>query len=252
MALRFTRMETSVDPSLETMEFTYSWYERFIRELRSAGYDDRTFGDDLGEGDVLLRHDVDLSLESAIRMARLEADMGVRATYFVLLSSPLYNPLTGTARDRVREIESLGHDVALHFSTHEYWDGSRVPTTDALEARVREEREVLDTVADRTAEAVSFHIPPQWVLDRAFDGLRSAYAPEYFSDAGYIADSGQRWREDRPRIADLPETVQVLTHPGLWGDEDGTFERRVDQHIVSSCSTTSRRARAEFVDGVNG
>ena len=40
---------------------------------------------------VLLRHDVDLSLDAALRMAEVEADAGARATYFLMTGSVFYN-----------------------------------------------------------------------------------------------------------------------------------------------------------------
>ena len=231
--------------------FTYDWYREFLERLRSAGYRFRSFDDDPDDGGVFLRHDVDLSPRRALEMARLEADAGVSATYLFLLSSPLYNPFEGEQRTNIREIASLGHDVGIHFSTHQYWAKDDPPTDAALRDRVAAERSAFDAVIDAdAAPAVSFHIPPDWVLDRRFDGFRSAYEPALFSEIGYVADSGQRWREDPPRIAELPDALQVLTHPGLWGDEDASFERRIERAAVDAGSRAWELAHREFVDGV--
>ena len=239
------------DHSTDGVNFTYGWYRSLLRRLSSTGYEFRSFADPLGDGDVVLRHDVDLSLDAAVAMARIEADMGVESTYCVLLSSPLYNPFEGEQRTNIREIASLGHDVGIHFSTHQYWAKDDPPTDAALRDRVAAERSAFDAVIDAdAAPAVSFHIPPDWVLDRGFDGFRSAYEPALFSEIGYVADSGQRWREDPPRIAELPDALQVLTHPGLWGDEDASFERRIERAAVDAGSRAWELAHREFVDGV--
>ena len=42
-------------------------------------------------GDLFLRHDVDLSLDAALRMAELEAEAGATATYFLMTESVFYN-----------------------------------------------------------------------------------------------------------------------------------------------------------------
>jgi hypothetical protein len=238
------------DRRLRPVEFTYDWYREFLDRLQAAGYDFRTFADDPGPGEIFLRHDVDLSVESAINMARIEADYDVEATYCILVTSALYNPLDSRWRDTIRAIEVLGHDVALHFSTHEYWGGIDRPDEETVSHRVRAEQSVLGTITSGTPETVSFHVPPDWVLGRSFEGFRSTYAPTYFSDIGYVADSGQRWRRQPPTIEDLPETVQVLTHPGLWGERDDPFESCVAQAVSDACSHTDEKARREFFDGV--
>jgi len=232
----------------ETVAFTHQWYRGFLDRLDKRGYSFGTFGDELDDRTVLLRHDVDLSLASAMTMARIEADRGVQATYCIMVSSPLYNPLTGKWRDRVRAIRALGHEVGLHFSTHEYWGGEVRPDEKTLTQRVDAERSVLETVSAVAPEVVSFHIPPDWVLDRTFDGFENTYASGVFSDIEYVADSGQRWRENPPVVGELPEQAQVLTHPGLWGETDEGFEDRIKQRVVDSCSQTNRKATREFLD----
>lgn len=239
---------TQHDSPTGTVEFTYDWYRDFLRRLSAEGYDFRSFDDPLGDGDVVLRHDIDLSLDAAVTMARIEANAGVESTYCVLLTSPLYNPLEGEHRDALEEIASLGHEVIPHVSTHAYWRNGEVPDADAVERRVAEEQSVLETVVP-IGEAVSFHRPPPWVLDRAFEGFQNAYEPALFSDIGYVADSNQRWREDPSFVDDLPETLQLLTHPGLWGERDAGFSGRVERAISDACSRAGRNTRGEFFEG---
>lgn len=231
--------------SADGVEFTYSWYREFLDAVRDAGYEFRRFSDDAGAGTALLRHDVDLSVADALLMARLEAEHDVQATYCVLLTSGLYNPLERECRERIRKIESLGHEVALHFSTHEYWDAE--PDDDDLRARVDAERTVLGTIAAETPATVSFHVPPEWTLDRSFEEFRNTYAPGYFSGMDYVADSGQRWRETPPDLPNLGESVQILTHPGLWGAADSGFEGRVERAVAGACRRAETKARREFL-----
>lgn len=250
-------METRTNRPPDSVEFTYSWYREFLDRIADAGYDIRPFAgvgaDGPGDGEVLLRHDVDLSLDDALRMARIEAEHGVASTYCLLLTSALYNPVEGDQRDRISEIESLGHEVALHFSSHEYWDAPNRPDDDVLARRITEERVVLDTLCASTPETVSFHAPPEWALDRPLDGIerldgiRSAYAPAYFGEPTYVADSGQRWRASPPDVSALGASAQLLAHPGLWGDDDATFDARVERSIDRTHRHTDRKTRREFL-----
>lgn len=229
------------------IQFTYDWYREFLSDLLDAGFDFRTFSEGAGDGDVLLRHDVDLSVEKALTTARIEAEYGIRSTYCFLVTSPLYNPMEGVRRDQLRVIEALGHEVGLHFSTHEYWALDEQPDDATLEEQVNEERDTLGMVLSATPETVSFHIPPTWVLDRDFEGFQNTYQPATFSDIDYVADSGQRWRDGPPQIPEPPASLQILTHPGLWGDEDGDFEKRVLQSITDANHHSGQKARREFL-----
>lgn len=245
-------MERQRHQSLDSVEFTYDWYREFLNRLLDGGYVFRKFSDEVETGDVFLRHDVDLSVEDAVTLARLESDLGVEATYCFLLTSPLYNPLDRDRREQIHEIESLGHEVTLHFSTHEYWDADARPDDRTIEERVAAEQTVFDSILGTTSETVSFHVPPSWVLKRSFDGFRNTYAPEYFSDIGYVADSGQRWRDAPPTVLGLPESFQLLTHPGLWGERDRDYEARIKRSITTACSYASRKAHREFLQEWNG
>jgi peptidoglycan/xylan/chitin deacetylase (PgdA/CDA1 family) len=207
-------------------EFTYDAYRAFLDGLLDRGYDFGGFDAPVPDRTVVLRHDVDWSPERARRMARIEADRGVRATYFLLVSAPLYNVRADRVRAALDEIESLGHSVGVHFSTHEYWGTD--PGSAAVAERVREEQQVLGTVVDDVADAVSFHVPPDWVLGVDYDGFTNAYAPQFFEEVAYTADSNQRWREDPAFDGIPPDRVQVLVHPGLWGETDAGFGDRLD------------------------
>lgn len=215
--------ETPRAPPGRTSEvrFTYDWYREFLENLIAKGVNFRTYDRELAPGEALLRHDVDLSPERAVETARIEDDLDVHATYFFLVSSPLYTVHSHETRDAIREIAALGHDVGLHFSTHQHWDTD--PGDDAIEAAVERERDALAAVVD-PVETVSFHIPPEWVLSRRFDGFRSAYSPRFFERVEYCADSDQRWRDQPPLSNGVPDRFQLLTHPGLWGERDRSFD----------------------------
>lgn len=233
---------------LGDVKFTYDWYEKFLDHLLSEGCDFRTFRQQPADGSLHLRHDVDLSLTDALQMAKIEAERGVQSTYCILLSSPLYNPLDGKNAVTIREIEALGHEIGLHFNTHNYWRPSESPRRETIETRVRDERRALEIVTADLSPAVSFHRPIPWVLGREFETFQNTYGPAYFTDIEYFADSNQRWRADPPIVSEIPSPVQLLTHPGLWADTDGTFEDRIERSVTSACRTVKRRAHEEFIE----
>src|SRR5688572_19028064 len=100
--------------------FSLAAYRATIEAGLASGYRFLSFGE-LADGapesprQCLLRHDVDVSVEYALAMARIEAEAGVRATYFLMLRSPAYNLLGRHASLAVREMAALGHDIGVHF-----------------------------------------------------------------------------------------------------------------------------------------
>lgn len=226
------------------VEFTHQWYRALLTQLRKDA-EFSTFTDPLTDGDVVLRHDIDLSVDKAVQMAHLESDMEIQSTYFVLVSSPLYNPLDREHAAMIREIESLGHEIGLHFDTHTYWETK--PSTRSILKRIREEQSTLSALTESSPTTVSFHRPPDWVLNRQFPGFQSAYATEYVNEINYVADSSQRWRDEQPEI-ESNEPMQLVVHPGLWGESDDTFGRRVERGIIETCRHANRRATREFIE----
>jgi len=81
----------------------------------------------------LVRHDIDVSPTRALAVARIEAELGVRATYTVLLSSRFYNAFESKVRDALREIAALGHDIGLHFDAAWHGIADECALADALE-----------------------------------------------------------------------------------------------------------------------
>jgi hypothetical protein len=203
---------------MRDLEFTFDWYSSLLSWLSDQGYTFDSFDDGVADGTVYLRHDVDFSPEKARRMARIESDRDVSATYFFLLRSSLYNTLDAETESVVREIIDLGHDVALHFDANHYW--TEKPEQADLVDRVKTEQSILGSVADDSADVVAFHNPIEWVFGETFEGITHTYEPRFFGDIGYLADSNQRWREQRPFRDPLPKTLQILAHPVLWDDVD--------------------------------
>ena len=96
------------------IDFSYDSY-RSLLDLVAKPRKCVTFGelsDGVPDGPVLiLRHDIDMSLDAALRMAEIEAEMGVRATYFLLFSGAWYNLMGNPGAEAPRRLRQLGHEV---------------------------------------------------------------------------------------------------------------------------------------------
>lgn len=136
------------------MEYTYSAYSELINSLKLNGYSPIRFCD-VSEKIVspaIIRHDVDLDLKKALEIAQLENDLGVKSTYFVLISSEYYNLLAGENLRSVFRILELGHEIGLHF------DISAYDKDISLEEVMCKELKLLESIIGTKVQSVSWHI----------------------------------------------------------------------------------------------
>lgn len=182
--------------------FTLEHYGELLDAAAAGGYRWAAFDHEPAPGDLFLRHDVDLSLDAALRLARLEHERGARATYFLMTESVFYNLASSQGRAAVDELRSLGHAVGLH-AVH--------PNA------ARDER--FDAV-------LAWHNPdPDYVFEPVAGVVNVMQSP-WFTKGRYRSDSNQHWREGCPHDelrAGAFEWLQLLTHPEIWVYDGATM-----------------------------
>lgn len=179
-----------------------------------------TFADFRGEGCIALwRHDIDFSPHRALALARMEADAGVTATYFVQLSSRFYNVFEPEITEIIRQIGRLGHEIGLHFETETAGHRHEVEH----ERRLIFQAATLQHLAEKPVTSFSLHNPTTMV-GISFDefqhgGLFNASHPALREEFAYCSDSNGIWRYRSldAMVADPRITrIYALTHPEWW------------------------------------
>lgn len=165
---------------------------------------------------LVLRHDVDVSLSAALRMARLEQELRIKATYFVLFSDRLYNLHEGGNVQIIRQISGLGHEIGLHYDPSEYQSYGV-----DLKQTLKSEIELLEHWLGKRVWSIARHGP--WVRDpfAAIKEYANANDPRMRGDL-YVHDSCRAWNTLEGLLTLLtnpPRRVQLLTHPENWSDE---------------------------------
>jgi len=221
--------------------FSYGHYRQALEAARS-NYAFAVFDDPPADGRpfILLRHDVDFSLDAALRMARIESELGVHSTYLVLLHAH-YNVLGPPGFAQLREIVGLGHRLGLHYDLAFYArNGLSASETIRRESAVLEDR--FGTPVSLVAEHNPGRVPRPADLD--FGPLLDAYSPDFTREIEYLSDSCQSWRQgcfcgflDPSRH----QRLQVLVHP-LWWSEDG---RSADEALRDHTAARVTAAREE-------
>lgn len=201
------------------MNFTYAELTKIYQLLREKKFD-FSFYDDYKKSNkaVIIRHDVDISIEQAYRMACFEADMGVASTYFVLIRGDFYNPFNSRNQNYLNEILHMGHRIGLHFDETLY-------SQDDLVSEIQNEILIMSSVLKTDIKAVSMHIPSKKTLGSNYiigDGsVVNSYSDIFFKEFKYISDSKMNWRENVYDIinSDQYSQIQLLTHP-VWYHND--------------------------------
>ena len=228
------------------MNFTYKDYQALIGLLRENGYAFSSYVNYPGKGKcVILRHDIDYSLEQAVKLARIEKDLGVRSTYFVLLSSDFYNPASSSSYRYLHEILDLGHDIGLHFDETAY-SYERF----GMEYFIRKEARILSDLIDVNINSFSLHRPNHFSLETEIriPGLINSYGEEFFHGFKYLSDSRRRWREPVEEIIEKGEfeKLHILTH-AFWYHED---DLTISETILDFLRSASRERKLTMKDNI--
>lgn len=201
--------------------FTYDWYKAFLLHAKTQA-PLTTFSACDGPPCILLRHDVDLDLLPALRLAEVEAEQLVRATYFIMVSCDFYSPLSSQGRTLLRELTGLGHEVGLHFDPTVYGelDGPD------LRRAVDREAQVLSDACGQGVSSVSLHCPSIHGRFPIFEGYANAYAPELFSNDRYVSDSCMNFRGKDPMkwaCKGKSQIIQFLFHPLHYSEIEAKY-----------------------------
>ncbi|MGD8189309.1 hypothetical protein ACQCN2_04830 [Brevibacillus ginsengisoli] len=233
-------------------QLTTAHYRAILRKFTQEGfsfidYHEATSRMNEKKKVVLLRHDIDQSVNYAHKMACLEAEEGAKSTYFVWLSSPFYNVWNKQVLDRLKEIKKMGHQLGLHFEMNE-----NSLSEEALSNLICNEVQCLSRAIDEPVTVFSFHRPSEFLLksNLQIDGLINAYGQLYMKEFKYLSDSNHCWREDCVcnHITSYPK-LHVLTHPIWWvfGEENDPI-KKISQFIAEK----DRELKSMLIDNIEG
>ncbi len=230
----------ALNNSTKDEDFTYTKYRELLKMAKSGWkiFDYRNI--EWEEKFIVWRHDVDYSLNSSLKLAKIEQEEGVKATYFVNPHSEFYNIAELSQFRILKEILSCGHDLGLHFDAafHE------IKSESDLEIFVAKESSCLEDLFGAKPIAFSFHNPVSENLESEADeygGLKNCYSKKFKEEVGYCSDSNGYWRFRRlyEVLKEGKDTrLQVLTHPGWWQEEPAPPRQRIFRIAYERAAST--------------
>ena len=221
--------------------FSAEGYRSLLTLINRCGYNSILVPElDTGKsGQIIMRHDIDFCMDYARDMAALEASEGIRATYYVMLRSPMYNLFARHESSLLNEIVSLGHDIGVHYDARwtEMCDGDHADG-------IRFEAGVLGKMCGAEIRSFSVHQPDSRVAaaEIEVEGFVNLYDEKYFRGFEYISDSNRDWRgKDIEKSIEQRGNLQFLTHPMWWICEEKTTEDCWDRTIEFNFQNAQRQ-----------
>lgn len=225
--------------------FTLANYKSLLELALEKGFCFIVFTDNFlaDRKDILWRHDVEFSPDIALKMAQIEHDLGVKATYFFQIHSEFYNIFDCYFSDILKKIKLLGHEVGLHFDAHYYG----VKTENELTRFIELDKNYFEQVFDCHLSVFSFHNTNSFILkceDYEYGGLVNVYSKYFKERFRYCADSTGYWRYevlDELLKDSSVRHLQVLTHDAMWSTEVLSPRKRVMKSIQDNADRIKRQ-----------
>lgn len=248
------------------MDFTLKRYIELLRMLKGAGYGLLPYCGFVGDGAeggriVCLRHDVDSRPGNSLKTAKIEAEMGIRATYYFRAVPCSWNERI------IKEIASLGHEIGYHYESLTTCGGDIDAAYNDFKVNLERLRELVKV------QTICMHGSPRSPYDskdiwkkydyRELGIIGEPYLDTDWSRAFYLTDTGRRWngyrfsvRDKIPhwqdewnrmgltfqstadiisRIGNLPERIMITTHPQRWSDHALPWLRELVLQNIKNC-----------------
>ena len=207
-------------------DFSYNYFKKILEVAKDTFQfhllcDAPHVINDVDNSRIFLRHDIDIDLNKALKMAEIEQRFGICSTYMVMLNSPTYDIEISQSKTILQQLMAMGHEVALHFDLEQIKRNQEI-SIDSIESEIRQDIKRLENIILQPVQSISFHRPLAQFLRGPLQiaNVVNAYAKELMS--WYLSDSAGNWREGEP-LQKLKNPngnlLQLLIHPIWWGEE---------------------------------
>ena len=208
-------------------DFSIAHYRDLLQAANAGGYRWSGFDRPPEPRDLILRHDVDLSLDAAVAVAEVEADEGAWSTWFLMTRSVFYNLDSQEGERTVARLRELGHRVAHH----------------AVYPHVE-----LD---ERFDPVVAWHNPDPEFMQAEIPGAANVMSATFFDPERYRSDSNQHWRSGCPHAGLARgefEWLQLLIHPEIWAFDGATMRESMETFLDADRTARLEHLRHDRID----
>lgn len=197
---------------------------------------------------LIFRHDVDVSPKKALIIAEIEHQMGIRATYMVMVNSPLYSLKDKTNQRILKKLVRMGHEIGIHLNVSSSERNGQIDFK-KIEKRIVNACKKMENIIGRPVLTISFHRPVKSMIGGPLliGGKVNAYARKLIR--WYLSDGRGYWREGEPLPKLLvPEktVLQLLVHPIWWGERYQSAPDRLQEFFEEETKGKKSKEKDRF------
>jgi len=207
-------------------DFTLTTYKKLLHSLLINDYSFQTLENFIQhpnkEKIVILRHDVDRKPGNSLKTARLENELGIRATYFFRTIPQTFKP------EIIKEIAEMGHEIGCHYEDVDL--SSRGQRSEVGGQKKLDDSTVFDKAIKSfeinlsalrklvPVKTICMHGSPLSKWDnrdlwkkynyRDFGIIAEPYFDVDFDEVFYLTDTGRRWDGDKVSVRDKVERTE--------------------------------------------
>ena len=206
-------------------DFTLTTYRQLLQTLLKAGYHALTFENYCRlcqEGKapsfrfVILRHDVDLKPQNSLLTAKIEAELGLSASYYFRIVPESNQP------EYIRQIAALGHEIGYHYEDMSFAHGDTDKAIQHFEQSLAYFRQFypVKTICMHGAPTSRYDGRDLWKKYNyaEYGILGEPYLILDFARVFYLTDTGRRWDGYKVSVRD-----KIPVYQDEWNKRGWTF-----------------------------
>ena len=225
------------------MDYTLNTYQSLLKGLKNLEFSFQTieqFIETPQKKVIILRHDVDGLPANSLKMAELEHDLGIPASYYFRAVPESWDEAV------IQKIAGMGHEIGYHYENLSACKGEFDQAWADFQTNLGRLRELVPVTT------ICMHGSPlsKWDNRRLWETynyrdlgiLAEPYFDVDYSQVFYITDTGRKWNNEDSSIRDkvksgfdipikstghlirlaqenkLPDKIMINTHPQRWED----------------------------------
>lgn len=230
------------------MDFTIKIYRELLFSLIGADFVFEPFSglvEGVSSKSIVLRHDVDLLPNNSLRFAKIQAELGIKGSYYFRAVPESWD------EGIIKETASLGHEVGYHYENMDTCNGDVDKAWDDFRYHLDKLRKLVEV------KTICMHGSPRSKFDnkeiwnkydyRSLDIIGEPYYNVNFDKVFYLTDTGRRWDGWKSSVRDkvpqqtewvkqglvfhstndiiqasnanqLPDNIMFTMHPQRWSD----------------------------------
>lgn len=193
------------------MDFTLKTYQLILQSLIEKKYFFQTYSEFVQkpkENAIILRHDVDLLPYNSLRFAKIQAEYGIKGTYYFRAVSDSWN------EEVILNIASLGHEIGYHYENLTTCNGNLEKAIIDFEFNLEKLRELVpvSTICMHGSPLSKYNSKDLWKKYNYHDFaiIAEPYFDTDFSKVTYLTDTGRRWDGEKVSVRDKVNSTQSL------------------------------------------